>query len=68
MRYNNLVEALENNKNYRKDTVEVYGIATTSWGQAYFMNIAFDNEDEAFDVMRNYLSEKTSDEEIQKIF
>lgn len=57
MRYNNLVEALENNENYHKDVVEVYGIATTSWGQAYFTDIAFDNEDEAFEYFKeNYVN------------
>lgn len=38
----------------------------------YFLYYDWENgmgsEEEAFDVMRNYLSEKTSDEEIQKIF
>ena len=55
MKYNNLVEALENNPKYLKEEVVVYGIAYSSWGEAYFMNIAFDNLDEAFDYYKaNY--------------
>ena len=56
MRFTRLTEALEKNKNYQKDIVEVYGIAYSSWGEAYFTNIAFDNEDEAFEYfIENYV-------------
>lgn len=60
MRFDSLVDALENNKNYKKGIVEVYGIAYSSWGEAYFMNIAWDNEDEAFEYFKeNYVKNGT---------
>lgn len=52
MQYRNLVEALENHPDYLKKEVTVYGIAYSSYGEAFFCDIAFDNLDEAFDYYK----------------